>query len=84
MAVRKGEDVRKVLQNSSSVAYSDSASGVNLSKILFPRHDPVFRCCREQEPTSCRSPGLFDYLASPEADAAIKDSGLTPLPHAAS
>jgi len=27
---------------------------------------------------------LLNYLASPEADAAIKDSGLTPLPHTAS
>lgn len=29
--------LRKVQQNSSSVAYSDSASGVYRSKILFPR-----------------------------------------------
>lgn len=46
MAVRKGapkpqigtmEQFRTVLLNSSSVAYSDSASGVYLSKTLFPR-----------------------------------------------
>ncbi|MCE6983260.1 ABC transporter substrate-binding protein, partial [Pseudomonas frederiksbergensis] len=31
------QGLRTVLQNSSSVAYSDSASGVYLSKTLFPR-----------------------------------------------
>ncbi|WP_343584704.1 substrate-binding domain-containing protein [Pseudomonas sp.] len=149
MAVRKGESkpdigtmqaLRTVLQNSSSVAYSDSASGVYLSKTLFPRMqlgdqfvakahmipaEPVgaviargeaqigFQQLSELKPVKgidivglipaeaqkmtmysgavvtksqhhAAAQALLDYLASPQADAAIKDSGLTPLPHAAS
>ncbi|QXI42247.1 substrate-binding domain-containing protein [Pseudomonas wayambapalatensis] len=149
MAVRKGEPkpdistmqtLRKVLQDSSSVAYSDSASGVYLSKTLFPRMqlgeqfeskahmipaEPVgaviargqaqigFQQLSELKPVKgidivglipaeaqkmtlysgavvnksqhhAAAQALLDYLASSEADAAIKDSGLTPLPHPAS
>ncbi|HDS1819278.1 TPA: substrate-binding domain-containing protein [Pseudomonas putida] len=149
MAVRKGEpkpDIgtlqasRTVLQNSRSVAYSDSASGVYLSKTLFPRMqlgdqfkskalmipaEPVgaviargqaqigFQQLSELKPVKgidivglipaeaqkmtmysgaavnksqhhAAAQALLDYLASPAADAAITDSGLTPLPHTAS
>ncbi|SMF46985.1 MULTISPECIES: substrate-binding domain-containing protein [unclassified Pseudomonas] len=149
MAVRKGEPkpdistmqgLRTVLQNSSAVAYSDSASGVYLSKTLFPRMqlgeqfeakahmipaEPVgavvargqaqigFQQLSELKPVKgidivglipaeaqkmtmysgavvsksqhhAAAQALLDYLASPQADAAIEDSGLTPLPHTAS
>lgn len=149
MAVRKGEPkpdistmqgLRTVLQHSASVAYSDSASGVYLSKTLFPRMhlgsefeakahmipaEPVgavvargqaqigFQQLSELKPVKgidivglipaeaqkmtlysgavvsksqhhAAAQALLDYLASKEADAAIKDSGLTPLAHTAS
>lgn len=149
MAVRKGEPkpdistmqgLRKALLASRSVAYSDSASGMYLSKTLFPSMalgndfaskahmipaEPVgsvvargqaqvgFQQLSELKPV----PGidivglipeeaqkmtlysgsivsnsqhhdaaqkLLDYMASAKADNAIKDSGLTPLPHTGS
>ncbi|AGZ35610.1 ABC transporter substrate-binding protein [Pseudomonas sp. SWI6] len=146
MAVRKGEPkpdistlqgLRTALLDSKSVAYSDSASGVYLSKTLFPRMqlgtafdakahmipaEPVgavvargqaqigFQQLSELKPVKgidivglipaqaqkmtmysgaivSKSPhhaaaqALLDYLASPQADAAIEDSGLKPLIH---
>lgn len=149
MAVRKGapkpdistmQGLRSVLLQSSSVAYSDSASGVYLSRTLFPRMqlgagfqakahmipaEPVgavvargqaqvgFQQLSELKPVPgidivglipeqaqkmtlysgaivsktqhhAEAQALLDYLASPEADAAIEDSGLKPLPHQAS
>jgi len=149
MAVRKGQPkpdistlqgLRTVLQNSSSVAYSDSASGVYLSKTLFPgmqlgeqfeakAHmipaEPVgaviargqaqigFQQLSELKPVKgidivglipaeaqkmtlysgavvsasqhpAAAQALLDYLASPQADAAIEDSGLKPLAHTSS
>ncbi|MGG5288634.1 substrate-binding domain-containing protein [Pseudomonas shirazensis] len=149
MAVRQGEpkpdistmqNLRKVLVESKSVAYSDSASGVYLSKTLFPRMqlgsafdakahmipaEPVgavvargqaqigFQQLSELKPVAgidivglipaeaqkmtmysgamvsksqhqAAAKALLEYLASPQADAAIKSSGLAPLPHHAS
>ncbi|MDG9872282.1 substrate-binding domain-containing protein [Pseudomonas juntendi] len=146
MAVRQGQPkpdistlqgLRAVLLNSKSVAYSDSASGVYLSKTLFPgmhlgagfaakAHmipaEPVgaviargqaeigFQQLSELKPVKgidivglipaevqkmtlysgavvsnsqhhAAAQALLDYLASPQADAAIEDSGLKPLPH---
>ncbi len=146
MAVRKGQPksdistmqgLRTVLLNSSSVAYSDSASGVYLSKTLFPgmqlgdqfkakAHmipaEPVgavvargqaqigFQQLSELKPVKgidivglipaeaqkmtlysgavvsksqhhAAAQALLDYLASPQADVAIEDSGLKPLAH---
>ncbi|POF88327.1 substrate-binding domain-containing protein [Pseudomonas putida] len=149
MAVRQGEptpdistmqNLRKVLVESKSVAYSDSASGVYLSNTLFPRMqlgsafdakahmipaEPVgavvargqaqigFQQLSELKPVpgisivglipaeaqkmtmysgamvsksqhQAAAKALLEYLASPQADAAIKTSGLSPLPHHAS